>query len=124
MKQNQRKNGFILLMVVVMIPLVGMAAVVLTSNSRHIIAQTRRNAVSVHARSAAESGIAWLNIHGPKAVTTNRPVVLQIDHPDKTITCCIEQASQNGQQTIFKVTGRAEDKRFSNEYEEQYILKF
>lgn len=123
MRRSRHQHGFTLLLVIAMLPLLGMAAVVLTSNSRQIITQTRRHAVAVHAQCACESGIAWLRTNSPDTVTMDQPLVLTLDHKDKTITCRIECISQSNEKSIFKITGRAVDKRFSNEYSQQYIMK-
>lgn len=124
MRQVRRQKGFILLLVVVMIPLLGMAAVVLTSNSRQIITQTRRHAVAVHAQLACESGLAWLEHNSTAALAENQPTILKIRHDNKTITCQIERISQSSDRATFNITGRAEDRRFSNEYSQQYTLKY
>ncbi|MDH4202261.1 MAG: hypothetical protein OEV87_05155 [Phycisphaerae bacterium] len=121
-KQAKHQKGFILLLVIALIPLLGMASIVLTSNSRQILTNTRRAALKTHARLACESGIAWLE-QNKTGVAKNQPVVLEIGHESKTITCTIELVSHADSQSVFNVTGHAEDKRFSNDYSEQYTLK-
>ena len=122
MKRTRRQKGFILLLVIALIPLLGMASVVLTSNSRQILTNTRRAALKTHARGACESGIAWLEQNKTR-VAKNQPVVLEIGHKSKTITCCVELASQTDEQSTFTVTGLAEDKRFSYKHPQQFIVK-
>lgn len=122
MKRTRRQKGFILLLVVALLPLLGLAAVVLTSNSRQIITQTRRHAVAVHAQSAAESGIVWIKTQGTDSLSENQPHLLKIDHNTKIITCRIELTSKTDTQAVFTVIGYAEDKRFSKEHQQQYIL--
>jgi type II secretory pathway pseudopilin PulG len=123
MKQTQRQKGFILLLVIAMIPLLGMASVVLTSNSRQILTNTRRAALKTQARFACESGIAWIKTNTPETHAKEQPIVLEISPQDKNITCIIELVSRTDKQSVFKITGHAEDKRFSNDYSEQYLFK-
>ncbi|MEN8128104.1 MAG: hypothetical protein ABFR90_09910 [Planctomycetota bacterium] len=123
MKRTKRQKGFILLMVVALIPLLGMASVVLTSNSRLILANTRRAALKTHAQLACESGIAWIKQNARNSVTKDQSLVLEIDHKEKKISCTIELISQAGEQSTFTVTGCAEDKRFSYKYPQQFVLK-
>ena len=123
MKRTRRQKGFVLLMVVALIPLLGMAAVVLTSNSRQILTNTRRTALKTHAQLACESGIAWIEKNTQADIAKNQPLVLEIDRKSKIITCTIERTSQSDDESIFTVTGRAEDKRFSYERSQQFVLK-
>jgi hypothetical protein len=123
MKRTEHQKGFILLMVVALIPLLGMATIVLTSNSRHILTNTRRTALKTHAQFACESGIAWIETNTEKALTNNKLFVLEIDNKNKIVTCTIELISQAGNQSIFTVTGNAKDKRFSYKYPQQFFLK-
>ena len=120
---RQNRKGFILLLVISLIPLIGMVSVVLTANSRQLLTQSRRLAVKTHAQLACESGIVWIKNNTKKSITNNHPVVLQIDHKDKTITCRLELISQTDKQLVFTVTGQAKDKRFSYEYPYQFISK-
>ena len=122
MRQTQRENGFILLLVIAMIPLLGMATVVLTANSKQILTNTRRSVLKTRARFACESGIAWINENRQQLPAKNKPLVLEIENTDKQINCTIELISQTGKQSKFKIIGHAEDKRFSNEYSQQYSL--
>lgn len=123
MKRTEHQKGFILLMVVALIPLLGMAAIVLTSNSRQILTNTRRATLKTHAQFACESGIAWIEKNTENALTKDQPLVLEIDHKDKIITCTIELTSQTDLQSVFNVTGYAEDKRFSYNHRQQFALK-
>jgi len=123
MRQQHHRKGFVLLLVVALIPLIGMASMVLTANSRQLLTQSRRLAVKTHAQLACESGIVWIENNPQKSPTNNHPVILQLDHKDKTITCRLELISQTDKQSVFTVTGRAEDKRFSYEYPCQFISK-
>ncbi len=123
MKRTKHQKGFILLMVVALIPLLGMASIVLTSNSRQILTNTRRAALKTHAQLACESGIAWVKKNTPNTLTKDQPLVLRIDHKDKIITCRLELTSQTDRQSVFNVTGYAEDKRFSYNHPQQFVLK-
>ena len=44
MKRTRNNQGFVLLLVVALLPLLGMASIVLTANSRQILTNTRRAA--------------------------------------------------------------------------------
>ena len=123
MKRTKHQKGFILLMVVALLPLLGMASIVLTSNSRQILTNTRRVALKTHAQLACESGIAWVKKNTPDTLTKDQPLVLEIDHKDKIITCTIKLVSQVSNQSTFTVTGYAEDKRFSYKHPQQFVLK-
>ena len=122
MKRTRRQKGFILLLVIALIPLLGMAGIVLTANSRQMLTNTRRTALKTHARLACESGIAWIE-KNKTGVTKDRPLALEIDHKNKTITCTVKLVSQTDDQSTFAVTGTAEDKRFSYEHSQQFLLK-
>jgi hypothetical protein len=123
MKRTKHQKGFILLLVISLIPLLGMASIVLTSNSRQILTNTRRAALKTHAQFACESGIAWIEMKTQNTLTKGQSLVLEIDHKDKVITCTIELTSQTDRQSIFNVTGYAEDKRFSYNHPQQFVLK-
>jgi hypothetical protein len=110
-------------MVVALIPLLGMASIVLTSNSRQILTNTRRAALKTHAQLACESGIDWIEMKTQNTLTKDQPLVLEIDHKDKIITCTIELTSQTNRQSVFNVTGYAEDKRFSYKHPQKFVLK-
>lgn len=123
MKTNGRSRGFTLLLVIALIPLLGMAGMVMTSNSRQIMTQTRRNAVRLHAQLACESGIVWLQGRPLDVHAKNKPLVLEIEQQGTTVTCTIERISQTADQTIYTVIGAARDKRFSCTYSRQFIQK-
>ena len=123
MKRTKHQKGFILLIVVALLPLLGMASIVLTSNSRQILTNTRRRALKTHAQFACESGIAWLKKNTQNVITKDQPLALEIDHKEKIITCRLELILQTDDQSTFTVTGYAEDKRFSYKHPQQFILK-
>lgn len=122
MRRTRRQKGFILLLVVAMIPLLGMAAVILTLNSRQIFTQTRRYAIALDAQLACESGIAWIKTNPVDSLSINQPRVLKIDHDNKIITCTIELTIKTASQTVFTITSYVEDKRFSKKHQQQYVL--
>ena len=123
MNRTMHQKGFMLLIVVATIPLLGMAAVVLTSNSRQIFTNTRRTALKTQAQLACESGIAWIQENRQNSLIKNQPVVLEITQEGKIITCRLELVSQADKQSVFNVTAYAEDKRFSFKHSEQFVLK-
>ncbi len=122
MKRTRRKNGFVLLLVVALIPLIGAAAIALTHNSRHILATTRRSTLKTQARFATESGVAWLDANRASLATTNWPVTLELPIEGKTVTCRIEPAIDANQPSLT-VTGIAADLRFSSQYTQTVTLK-
>jgi len=122
MKRTKHQKGFVLLLVITLIPLLGMASIVLTSNSRQILTNTRRAVLKTQAELACESGIAWFEKNAGTSLIKDQPVVLKIDHKEKIITCTIELALQTDSQSIFTVTGYAEDKRFSYKHQQQFML--
>lgn len=124
MKRTRRQKGFMLLLIVAMMPLLGMAGVVLTSNSRQMLAVTTRTALNIHAQLAWESGVEWIAARRRNSIMDDQPIVLQIDHKNKKITCTIKQISRTDQQTVFLITGYAEYSRFSAKHQQQFILKY
>ena len=123
MKRTKHQKGFILLLVISLLPLLGMASIVLTSNSRQILTNTRRAALKTHAQLACESGIAWLEKNTQNTIIKDQPLILEIDHKEKIITCRLELILQTDDQSTFTVTGYAEDKHFSYKHPQQFILK-
>jgi hypothetical protein len=117
-----QQKGFVLLLVIALIPLLGMASVVLTSNGRQILTNTRRAALKTHAQLACESGVEWVKKNNA-SVKEGQPTILIIGHESKNITCCVELISRANGQSVFNLTGYAEDKRFSYKHSEEFILK-
>ncbi|MHC5083655.1 MAG: hypothetical protein ACYTET_06915 [Planctomycetota bacterium] len=119
MRRKQRQNGFILLMVVALIPLVATAAILLLDGSKMLLITTRRQAIKTDAQLACESGLAWIQTNTDKAadIVADQPLTLDVPHPDKTIQCTIKRQDEN-----FQLTGYAADKRFSYEYKTNYQL--
>ena len=111
------------MLVVALIPLLGMASIVLTANSKLLLTQSRRLAVKTHAQLACESGIAWIEKNAANSLTNDQPVVLEIEHKDNSITCTVKLLSRSDEQSVFNITGLAEDKRFSYQHLQQFILK-
>lgn len=124
MKQIKHTKGFVLILVISLIPLLGLASLVLTSNSRHILTGTRRADLKTQARLACESGIAWLDRNRQNNLAVNQPLILKMDHPEQIITCTITLISRSDNQSVFTITGSAEDKLFSGRHSRQMILKY
>ncbi len=120
----KRSKGFVLILVIALIPLLGMASIVLTSNSRQILTNTRRAALKTQARLACESGIAWLEQNTQHNFIGNEPFVLKIDHQEQVITCTITLISKADNQSVFTITGSAKDKLFSCKHQRQMTLKY
>jgi hypothetical protein len=123
-KQAKHQKGFILLLVIALIPLLGMASIVLTSNSRQILTNTRRSTLKTQSRFACESGVAWIKENPQHLPAKNQPLVLEIENTDKKVNCTIELISQTREQSKLKIIGHAEDKRFSNYHQQQYVLTY
>lgn len=122
MRYSRQQKGFVLIIIIILLPLLGVASVVLVSNSRLILTNTRRAALKTHAQLACESGIEWLK-KNRNAVVKEQPVILEIDHKSKIITCRLELVSKVESQSVFNVMASAEDKRFSYQYSQQFIMK-
>ena len=121
---TSRHKGFILVLVIAIMPLIGMAGIVLTSNSRQMLAVTTRAALSTHAQLACESGIAWIAAGNSEAMAEDQSIVLGIEHKNKIITCTIERVCRTDQQSVFMITGNAQYSRFSANHQERFILHY
>ena len=124
MKQTRRHQGFILLLVVAMIPLVGMAMAILSVNSKTLAFETGRGALQTHAEQACESGIAWvqLNSNRIRTLEPQKPIQLPLAHERLTLTCSIELIRDNGSDRMIAVTGYAEDSRFTRHVSRQLTV--
>ncbi len=118
MKRIKRKNGFVLMLVVTMIPLVGMVIAIMTSNSKGLLHRTRTGTLQVHAQNACQSGLAWAkqNPGQIKSLTPEKPITLSLQNNNSQIYCLIEQTPGETGENVFQVTGYARDKRFSAKY--------
>jgi len=111
---RNRKNGFILILVVALIPLIGVISAVLTVNSRNLLVRVRLEGLQQQARGAVDSGLAWAAVHPRQvaALETARPIILTLEtHPEAT--CEIALISSDRAQTVVQVTGHVTDSRFS-----------
>jgi hypothetical protein len=120
---QKHNNGFVLLMVVAMIPLIGMIAALMTVNSRHLLIQTRLEELNLLAKTACDSGIAWTKCHPEeiRTIRSDQPVTLAIEHPQKNVICVIDFVSRDTAGIRVHITGQAVDKRFRQEFQ-QYLL--
>ena len=121
MKNKKRKNGFILLIVVTMIPLISMVLAIMTANSKSLMILTRREELHAQADNACQSGLAWVkqNLEKVKSLDAERTIPLTINNNGKPINCSVELLSQDEYQYTLQVSGYAEDSLFSAEYQQQ-----
>lgn len=123
--RNRRRNGFILLLVVALIPLIGVMSAVLTVNSRNLLIHTRLEELEFRAKAAFDSGTAWVWAHQSDEnwFASDEGVVLEIkDDDDDDVTCTIRMVSRDAMHMIVQVTGKATDSRFSQEYQEEIVI--
>ncbi len=126
MKQTRRNRGFILLLVVAMIPLVSMVLAIISVNSKTLAFETRRNALQIHAQQACESGQAWasLNKEALGSLTPQKPIDLPITHERLTLTCSIKLIGQNSTERLIEISGTAEDTRLKSHVSRQLTVPF
>jgi hypothetical protein len=122
--RHKHNNGFVLLMVVAMIPLIGMIAAVMTVNSRHLLIQTRLEELNLLAKTACDSGIAWAKCHPDeiRTLSSEHPITLMIDHPQKNTDCVIDCVKRDTAGIQVRITGRAGDKRFEQEFHKELFI--
>ena len=111
MRQTRRNRGFILLLVVAMIPLVGMVIAVMATHSKTLAFETDRAELQVHADNACDSGIAWTRQNRPavRALSSGQAVDLILKEGSRPMTCVITR-NDRGEVVI---TGLAADGRFT-----------
>jgi len=121
MKNNKRKNGFILLIVVSMIPLIGMVLAIMTANSKSLMIWTRKEELHIQADNACQSGLAWARQNPEKIqpLDTAEPFSLSLNKNGKQITCFIKVLPLSEGRYAIQVTGHAEDGFFSEECRSQ-----
>ena len=126
MKRTRRNRGFILLLVVAMIPLVGMMMAILSVNSKTLAFETRRGALQIHARQACESGLAWarLNTDRIKLLKPQESIDLPVTHERLAITCSIALTDEHGTDRVIEITGFAEDSRLKSHVSRQLTVPF
>lgn len=121
MKKRQRKNGFILLIVVTMIPLIGMVLAIMTANSKSLMIMTRREELQAQADNACQSALAWVK-QNPAKVTSldvEKAIPLTINNNGKPINCSVELLSPGEEQYTIQVSGYAKDSLFSVECQQK-----
>ncbi len=118
MKRIKRKNGFVLLLVVTMIPLIGVVIALMTANSKNLMVQTRTTSLQAHAQNACHSGLAWArqNPEKIKSLAPKKTILLTIQNENTHIYCHVDRILTDTGETEFQITGHAEDKRFSAKY--------
>lgn len=124
MKIDKQKNGFILLFVVALIPLIGMVLAILTTNSKTLAVQTRREFLQMEAQNACWSGLAWAshNRRTIKSMQSEKPLLLPIGNGTRKVYCRIEHVQNTVTSTVIQITGHAEDNRFSADYKVRKAL--
>lgn len=125
MPAMNRKNGFILLLAIAMIPLVGVVLAVLAANSKILTLYTRREVLRADAENAALSGLAWVrkNPQEAKSLAPGEPMLLTIaDGTARQVRCRIELDRSTAEGAVLYIIGHAEDNRFSVDEERRVIL--
>jgi hypothetical protein len=119
--KRKRSNGFVLLLVVSLIPLIGVVSAVLLVNSRHLLVSVRMEELRLRAQMACRSGQDWAlqNQTDIAALTADRPITLTID---ERLTCVIDFVSRDGSGTTVTITGHAAHERFGSDYERQMFI--
>lgn len=109
MPTNKRKKGFILLLVIAMIPLVGMVVAILTANSKVLTIKSRQAVLQVKADNACKSGRAWAYHHPAniRQLEHGSPHILILQDGPK-VTCRLERVEDPQIGTTIKITGQAE----------------
>lgn len=118
MKKRKQQKGFILLLVIAMIPLIGMVMAIMTANCKTLTFQTRSAELELKAENACLSGLAWIK-HNPAktdALPSASPLTLTLEAKPVKIHCLIEH---NGQEK-FQITGYAEEGRYSADCRRQW----
>lgn len=120
MKNEKQKKGFILLLVVGIIPLVGMVMAVIMTNCHMLALQIRREELRLHAENACQSGLAWIEKNPGNAISlvSEQPVFLSIKDGTPQINCRVEIVRGTTSEQTLRIIGHAEDSRFSVESEQ------
>lgn len=116
MNKKRNNRGFILLLVVALIPLVGMVVAIISTNSKTLAFQTRRGLLKIHAQNACDSGVVWANLNRQSLGTLKpgEPLTLPIPYKRLTISCEIEIIEQLDRERVVQITGFAKDNRLSH----------
>lgn len=115
MMKIKRKRGFILLLVVPILALIGMVLGVVAVNSRSLIIQTRRGELRLKAENAYQSGLSWIgrNADELEQLISEEPVILTLEAGQAPVRCRIERMGNATEGQILQITGYAEDGRYS-----------
>lgn len=121
--KSKNNHGFILLLVIALIPLIGVMSAVLMVNSRHLQVQTRIEELSLRAKMACESGLLWAQSHKERIASDNsrRQIVLNVDDANN-VSCTITVASRDDSQTVVQITGSASDRHFTRQFEKKLVI--
>lgn len=115
MMKIKRKSGFILLLVVPILALIGMVLGIVAANSRSLIIQTRRGELRLKAENACQSGLFWIgrNADELEQLIAEEPVILTLEAGQSPVSCRIERMGNTTEGEILQITGHAEDGRYS-----------
>ncbi len=115
MPKYKQRNGFILLLVVAMIPLIGMVVAIVSANSKVLTVKTRQTLLQVRADNACQSGLAWARAQAGRLrqSDTPPPIILLLEDGPVQTTCRLEYVDDPESGAIIEVTGRAESRHFS-----------
>ncbi|GEM_PF-1864956 len=120
---TKRNSGFILMIVFVLIPLMGMAMAIFSANSKILGYQVRMEQLQQHAKDACRSGLTWASVHQSKLNDLEKTVILTVDESPVQIRCSIALISQNEIQKVYEVIGIATDSRYDAYHREQLVVK-
>jgi hypothetical protein len=125
MKKINRQNGFILMLVIVMIPLIGMVLAIVSANSKTLMIQTRSGELHLRAQNACQSGLAWAKLNRSQLwkLDAEKPLTLMIGDSHTKNTCSIVRQRQDNTEEIFEITGRAEERGFIAKHTEILRIK-
>lgn len=115
MKRTTQNNGFILLLVVPIIALIGMVLAIITTNCHSLIIHTRREGLRLKAENACLSGSSWIqqNHEQVQSLVPEKPIILTLEDNLRPVTCRIERIDDRSGGEILRITGHAQDGRFT-----------
>ena len=124
MNNRNRKNGFILLLVIAMIPLVGMVVAILNTNSKTLTFRIRRELLQTKAEDAALSGLAWArrNPEEVQKLSPETPLFLSVEEGPGQVYSRLERIHNTGGEDILQISGHAEEGAFSADVKHRLIL--
>lgn len=122
MENTKRNNGFILMIVIVLIPLIGLAMAVFSANTKILTYSIRIEQLQQHAKDACRSGMAWAAVNQSK-LEDEKTMVLTIDESAAPIRCSITLISKDDISKLYEITGFAADGRYHAHHKEQLLIK-